>query len=324
MVAETFTTPPNVGNNLITVQPASGPPGNGQLMTRRTVRSPGGDEVTIYTDSEWLTKTGLPKHALMATTSRIAILTALWEHGQFTDKSGRASRPVIEAAQRHGYKPTEAGAYLSVINAPVFAPCIRREMNGKRTFKVQLVALPESWLAQMPKINGTKVHPAVPERDATEEGTGAGSVQGEALLPPPPTDPVPATEPVEEPALEIQVANAVATALLTQVIEILSAKPADVVGPQMLELQKDLAVAQSRLAQRLEENEKLRRVLRQTQDELAAAHYERDGLRQRLRAAEHNLEQAMKGDRNQVVMAEVHREIDKMMRAKPGTVKGPD
>jgi regulator of replication initiation timing len=289
-----------------------------------TVKSPAGDVVTVFSDDEWLELTDMPKKALTWTNSRNAILRSLWHHGPYRDKSGLASRKLINDMLALGYSTPEAGAFNSLTHSTVFQPVLHREINGKRCYLIQLVALPESWYAHLPSTNGHPVIelPPEPAPEPEPEVEPAGSVVAVTA-----TDPAPVVEVDEEP-MELQVASAVATALLTQVIEIISAGPMVTVtndSPQVAELQADIRQAHARLAQRLEENDKLRRELRAVRDEHAATIFERDGLRQRLKATEYNLERALKGDNQRIIMDEVHREVDRMMRAKPVTTKGgPD
>ena len=61
--------------------------------------------------------------------------------------------------------------------------------------------------------------------------------------------------------------------------------------------------------------------LAQRVDELSAVKYERDGLRTRLRSAEHNLKVATTGDTQRIIDAEVRKALDKLMRQAPDSPK---
>ena len=50
-----------------------------------------------------------------------------------------------------------------------------------------------------------------------------------------------------------------------------------------------------------------------------AANIERDGLRARAMAAEANLAKVMTPDAQRLLEAELHKEVDKLMRQRPGT-----
>jgi hypothetical protein len=294
----------------------------------RTITSPAGEDVTVYPDSEWIEMTGVPPQALAWTRSRRAVLGALWCQGKFTDKSGRASRLLIDAAKERGYKPDSAGAFGALITSQSMAPSLARDINGKRTYRIQLAALPETWAQHLPvnghvngHVNGTTVIEVEPEPTPETSEPPAGEPEAPAV------DLLDVYQPTLEPdALELQVSMAVARSLLTQVVEIIAAGPEirEVSNERTDELERDLSIAHQRLSSRLEENDKLRRRIRILEDELSAAHSERDGLRGRLKAAEYNLEKAMSADNQRFIMAEVHREVDKMMRAKPASDKGTE
>jgi chromosome segregation ATPase len=113
----------------------------------------------------------------------------------------------------------------------------------------------------------------------------------------------------------LDVAKAVALSLLEQVVDIVSGKRSD--GIELGRLQSELAAASQRLGDQVEDSAKLRRRLRETEDELVATKRERDGLRQRLRAAEHNLSVATGADVRRVIDAEVHKRVAQVMREVP-------
>jgi regulator of replication initiation timing len=66
----------------------------------------------------------------------------------------------------------------------------------------------------------------------------------------------------------------------------------------------------------------MRKQLRQTGEELAAVKLERDGLRQRLRQTEANLNSALKGESAHAVTTEVMKRVDRIMRETPKPNQG--
>jgi hypothetical protein len=291
------------------------------------VISRAGGTIEVYSDDDWCKMTGTAPHALMWTQSRESLLRTLWNEGTFVDeKTGRASRKLLDVAvAKYGFKAKTITGVLALLNSTTFEPAVERKINGKRTYRVELVALPQYWFDNLTKPvevvepEPVEIQPAPPVVDVEAHQPAELDVDDRRLSVvdpgPPPVD--------VEPSMEFQVTEAVAHALLTQVIEIITAGPTVIADTQRVTtLEADIRQAQARLSQRLEENDKLRRVVRELQDQLAAAHNERDGLRHRLKAAEYNLEKAMSGDAQRIIQGEVMKELDKVMRAAPGSSKG--
>lgn len=71
---------------------------------------------------------------------------------------------------------------------------------------------------------------------------------------------------------------------------------------------------------------RLRSELASASDDIVALRAERDGLRQRLRQAETNVEAARRGDvdRERSIEHEVRRRLDRMMRERPRVGRGGD
>jgi hypothetical protein len=214
----------------------------------------------------------------------------------------------------------------------VNAPAFDRELNGKRTNSIQLVALPEMWHRKLladigpgkPSSNGDRVaadSPQVPQ-EATELPGGTDVTTGAAGFTDEDWQAVQLDAPTVfevAPPMEIQMAHQVAMAMLTSVVEIISAGTADtssLSGSQRLQAQ--LTESQHLLSQRLMENDKLRRQLREAGDMINALRTERDGLRSRLRMTEHNLTEVLKGETAQAVNAEITKRVDQIMRQAPG------
>lgn len=119
---------------------------------------------------------------------------------------------------------------------------------------------------------------------------------------------------VPEPTPGDDAAAAVARELLAEVVRIVTRRP---------EQLEDAAIKE-RLANALTHGEKLRRELRDAGEELAAVKVERDGLRQRLRLSEANLNKALGDPGKRFIDEEVRKHVDRLMQAKPGTAKGGD
>ena len=119
------------------------------------------------------------------------------------------------------------------------------------------------------------------------------------------------------PSIEVEIAGQVAMELLTRVVDIISAGNATDADPEVRRLRNELVHGQGLLAQRLEENDRMRKPLRQTGDELSAVKMERDSLRTRLRQTEANFMSALKGESAQAVTTEVMKRVDRIMRESP-------
>jgi len=257
------------------------------------------------------------------------LIRALWEHGLFTDQtSGRAAVKVVDyIAQRKWVdRPIPATNVANLLANPLNAPAVEREIRGKRTYSIRLVALPEYWYRKLQvdiaadepghkiPLPGEETEPdAIVSNGVADEFTEADwdAVQLDAP-----------TVYDSPPSLELQIANQVAMSLLTTVVEIISAGSADVSKLSVSrKMAADLDAMQILLNQRLEENTKLRKQIREAVEQVNVLRYERDGLRTRLRATEHNLTQVLKGETAQAVNSEIHKRIDQIMRTTP-TQKG--
>jgi len=117
------------------------------------------------------------------------------------------------------------------------------------------------------------------------------------------------------PPLAVEVAEAVAGALLAQVAAIITQGNAQ--APANDRLRSELSTLTERLGTQVDYVDKLRRDLRASTDQIAALKVERYGLRQRPRDTEHNLRVATSADTQRIIDAEVHRQLDKVMRQAP-------
>lgn len=294
-------------------------------MSDRTVTSPVGDTILLLADDELAELAGLDAtnahsmgQVLQQTPDRMALLGALWRHGPVIDRqSGRATAKLVELAGGGIKNPT------AILTAAPVSPIVERKCNGKRTYEIRLAALPERWLRAI-----ESAHPAAamraepPDDDRLAADVGSERMEGEppddeaATAPSGSPSPLLATvTDLPERAAPLVAADAVATALLAQVAAIISRGTDE--APVANRLRDDLVTLSDRLATQVEYVEKLRRDLRGSGDTITALKAERDGLRQRLRDAEHNLKVATSVDTQRVIDAEVHRQMERMMRQAP-------
>lgn len=312
----------------------------------KVVKSPAGESVEIVNDEDWMTLTGAMPQSMRAWAGsnggKAATIRTLWEHGQFTDKSGRAARYAAEYLNSHGYttdRPMPALNISAIFNTPVNAPAVEREINGKRTYSIKLVAMPDIWYRKLladieskPYTNGDT--PAAPVAEVPQEAPQPLMKEPGPIITALTSEPItdaewlnvrldaPTLYEPSAPAIEIEMASQVAMSLLTTVVEIISAGSADTTKlAASKRLVDDLERTQVLLSQRLDENGKLRRQLREAADHINALKVERDGLRMRLQSTEYNLTQVLKGETAQVVNQEIHKRIDAIMRTTP-TEKG--
>jgi regulator of replication initiation timing len=258
--------------------------------------SPGGEELLVLEPDDFAFLAGLEPRsksfgiAMQQSPPRMAVLAALWHFGPIVEPSGRATSILAERAQQFTTEPVNPTPILS---SPTVAACVERSIIGKRTYEVRLVALPEAWL------------------DAVDQLVGSGSGSPEPITPAESVVPPDDVDSVGAPAHEV------AAALLEQVHALIADRSLD-------KLQRDVSDLSRRLGEQVGYVDKLRRELREASDELRAVKLERDGLRNRLQAAEHNLKVATSADAARIIDAEVHKRVDRIMRATPGSQHGPD
>lgn len=308
------------------------------MAIERTVTTPVGDELRVYSDADLLTLygDGRPINAVALMMSwaprrdspRGPALLALWHEGAVEDrKSGRAAMLLHERAVRYGLAADiRPAAVTTAMSQGAFGELfVERETKGKRTYAIRLVAIAERWLPYLerpiePAPATTSAEPTGSDDDTTatvtpepepEGRTGGATCERGGV-----SADVAALAPAAAPSsVEFELTNAVATALLTQVVEIISTGAG--AGPQLGRLQLDVEALEARLGTQVAYVDKLRRQLREAGDEITALRFERDGLRTRLRKAEHNLTVAMSADAQRIIDAEVQRQLDKIMRQAP-------
>lgn len=305
-------------------------------MSSRTVKSPTGASIEIVSDDDWAAVAGVEIRSLsMWARSKPYAIRDLWEYGPVVDESGGATRMLLDRMYEHfpDIEDVQPTALTMLMKDPSNSQAFERNVVGKRTYRIELVALPEIWYQKLtrdigarggmytatPVINGTKPDPVevfIPsdsDRQAAE--TVATLVLPEEL---PPLDIVEESPAMPEPVLDIDISRQVAMDMLTLCVEIIAAGKSD--GVNVAELQKlrnELVHSQGLLSERLGDNDRLRKTVRDLGEELRTVKFERDGLRQRLRATETNLNAALKGETAHAVTTEVMKRVDRIMREPP-------
>lgn len=217
--------------------------------------------------------------------SRQHIIDAL-SKGAITDKSGRATSVLLEKANYQG----SLTGLTALLKAMETGGLIQREVKGKRCFSISLTKSLQEQQAQQ----------AQPERPAQ------------------PAQPAPAVEtssPATPPEASLDAA-AIASALLDRVIEIAGKPQRD--SAEFERLKADYQQMQQRLYDATQTAERLRQKMRIAEDELIARKVEVDGLRQRLRETESNLDKVIHSNSKVRLDFERERELKdliSMMRA---------
>lgn len=298
-------------------------------MAGRKVQSKAGEIIEILSDEDWadLTESNVAS-VRKPFRSKLGLVRALWHHGTFRSANGRATIAFHSIAEQYGYLGS-AVAISGAVNDPLNVPAFSRQTKGKRTYAISLVALPETWYKRMLEIDELDPDPEPDEPEPIPEPSqgdrDAAEAVAELVMPEPDglelvidlPEYVPPPEPELEPSPLLEVSATVAMALLTQVVEIISAGSPEQTDQRVRKLSQDVSDLADKLAKRLTENDSLRRKARELGDELNAVKYERDGLRTRLRMTEHNLSQALKSDVMAQVNERVMRELEKVMRVVP-------
>jgi regulator of replication initiation timing len=284
-------------------------------MITRTVTSPAGEEIELLSDRAFVELAGgdiSQQHivTLMVKTTdfpvRWAYIRALWNEGAAVDeRHGRATLLLMERALRYGLPPDSNKTSITHQTGPAatgsFSAAVERtEKSLRRTSRLALVRLPERWYAELLSETAQTERVEIEPELIEEQTTAAPALQSSSVV-------------------EIELANAVATALLAQVVEIVSTKGVDGINGarELSQLQLDYAALSERLGTQVSYVEKLRRELRELGDEVHALKVERDGLRRELRATQHNLQVATSKDSQRIIQAEVDRQVAQLMRETP-------
>jgi hypothetical protein len=206
--------------------------------------------------------------------------------GSIEDKSGRCSSKLIDACEKAGtpLHPTNKPATTfqsldSGSHSPMLAGCIARDTIQKRTYKITLLLKPDEM-------------PPRPKRIVSDGGTGPRPVPV-----PEPEQPKPAPEPESE-AVEPTIPPLVAVGIHDELDLALHAT--DTLAKLVTEIlmrrampatdaQPDNDEQAIRLAQTIEENNRLRAKVNDQAETIRAKTKETEGLRRALMVSENNL-----------------------------------
>ena len=257
---------------------------------------------------------------VMLSPERLAVLRTLWYEGAVVDSSGRANHVMMRRAEKfHDGATIDRGTLFS---AEPMRAVVHREINGRRTKRIALTALPERWLSAVEAwAKRPEPEPEPQPEPAVEPEPAVVDIDE---VPDESDSVVAAPEPPGRPVLELEIASSVATALLTQVVEIITAGTAGDDGLQLAMLRGEINALEERLGEQVGYVNKLRRQVSERSDELAAVKLERDALRRRVRDVEHNLKVATGTDARRIIDAEVQRQVDRVMRQAPASSHGSD
>jgi hypothetical protein len=276
----------------------------------RTITTPAGDVVEIIPDDELIAVAELEIATLRLTGTRAALLRSLWHDGPVIDPKGFAMRTLADRARS---TRSDTGNNSALLRDPPMHVCVERKIRGRRTDAIRLVALPESWVDRIAEIE------QVAQANAATNGFGTpiavDAVTHEPIVVPPVSVAEGATVHTQ-PDTPPELADAIAHALWTRLLDTLAGNRID--SGELVRLRADVDQLRGRLGEQTGYADRLRRELRQAQDDLIAAVHERDGLRQRLHACETNLRAATSStDTQRIIDAEVRRQLDRVMRTKP-------
>jgi len=284
-----------------------------------TITTPGGDLIEVVSDEDFIEVYDVNRIDFRIWRPKAPLLEALWHEGIVEDrKSGRATALLWQRAKRYGSDVSQVSVG-QMLRESFMSGAVERDLNGKRTYRIQLVRLPQTYVNRLQSTESKAVKPDpkwVERADYLDPSTLRSFGGPPAQEPTKEAEPV-AAHPVPEaaPASDVieDAAAAVARELLAEVVRIVTKRPEPVEAGELKE----------RLANSLTYTEKLRRELRETGDELHAVKEERDALRRRLAVAEANIDKAL-GDSRRFVDEEVRKQMDRIMSAKPTSSKGSD
>jgi hypothetical protein len=247
-------------------------------MASKNVTSHAGHQIEIVDDADWIAATNCTEKNIRSwhgkTGGKPLVIMELWLGGEVQDKSGRASGVLIEAIERRfgEWSPDSKKFISQMMRHPMNAPAFQRETNGKRTYSIRLVAMPETWYRKMlediRELERRRPKDKVPPIDQVERVSTNGVAGGmsnatlEEFAPDIDLD-APTVFDVKPP-LELSVASQVAMSLLTTVVEIITAGSADSVDTRIRKLQDDMNDVAGKLSLRLSENDTLRRQVRES------------------------------------------------------------
>lgn len=299
-----------------------------------TVQSPAGETVTIYTDQEFMELTKQTRDSLKWLTAREPLLINLWTMGAVADSAGFASRKLLERIPNNRQSMM---ALRSMLHGNPLGDMISQTITGKRCYRIALHSLPESWhskLAGVAWVDGNKISLPEPAPEAHQLAqildaalAPSNGLQEPAEDPAPPTDvptlhvapadtgePESAAEQIPYLMPDPSVIEAVAMSLLGSVVDLIRSGPST---NEVDRIRKERDEARAQLHQRTEQLEASRREVKRAGDLLHALTVERNGLLQRQRALEENLQKALKATPRDAVESLVNDRIAAFMQERP-------
>ena len=247
----------------------------------------------------------------------VRILHDLLEHGPAKEKSGRATLVLRERLEARGdIEASSNGDFLNVLSMTLKDlgehGLVARQMNGKRTFLIE-ASVDWDFL------------------DAA--GYGYDYVPKVGVKPPPPEPKVEVESPEPPPALAIVEHRTDPSNNVLELVDDSFRVDADRLRPigYLVEASRLVAMAVSewenpdtklgyRLADVLEENDRLRRKLHLAEDRCHALSGERDGLRRAKQMLEANFDRLAKGSFDEAGYRRF-KELDKLIRSAPSPTK---
>src|SRR5262245_25537721 len=122
--------------------------------------------VEIVTDEDWVTLTGIPqRQALRLTAPRTAAIRALAE-GPITDPGGYAMAELARRMRdRYGWEGENQAGLTGLLRLPPMPLVVSREGALRRTFRIELAALPQRWahLVETPAPSEPEIEPGEDE-----------------------------------------------------------------------------------------------------------------------------------------------------------------
>jgi hypothetical protein len=222
---------------------------------------------------------------------KVTIPALLWTlhdlGGEISDSRGRTGRKLAEMAISRGYtispthRPGETGLaqLLSELDSGGrYGGCIEREMNSRKTYKIRLL------------LDAGQLPPRPPVRNPAAGGTGPRPVEDPQPTPAPEPEPEPVPdepEAVEPTLVPLALADADPVDLLLKINK-MSMDAALAIAATIGQSRDQDDVAR-RLADTLEENNRLRRKVNDQAETISAKVKEINALRQALNLAQSNL-----------------------------------
>ena len=263
----------------------------------KLVKSPGGDSIEVIPDPEFLEVFEANPYDLRQWNKRRAIFTALWKHGAYVDKaSGRATAMLTNDTRNLGRMASPAAFNGMFASSPTVAACIERDINGKRTYRIQLMRLPELYYNKLLAVSGGANKPK-PEPEPEPYADAKPEVFVLEVAP----EPAPAFD-----------SMAVAQHLLGLVIDKINEPTPE---PVILEPSPDMKELGRRLAEQTEYGQRMREEARKISVKLSEVTAERDQLGKELSVMRARFDQALTAAER----LDIDTQLRRLMEGKPSS-----